>query len=307
MSEPLRLGALDFSLVPGGKEPADALQQTLDLAPILESLGYARYWLAEHHNPQVAHSCPEMLLPLLAGTTDRIHVGTAGVLLAYYSPFKVASSFRLLNALFPGRIDLGLGRGNPHALIEDLLLERRQDRRPYPDKVRELVGFLRGNGETAVNPIGVPPPEIWLLGTKTTSVPLAAENGTAFCLALFLGLGTEPGEVFSLYQDRFQPSPELAAPKWSLAVAGVCHEDENEAQRIVESCPMTLTPTLVGTPEQCREQIEEMRERFHFSELVFLDLSQEYEDRVSSYRLLAEALGVRGDEEPAPLPALAAG
>ncbi|MFP5284461.1 MAG: hypothetical protein ACLGI9_01860, partial [Thermoanaerobaculia bacterium] len=176
--------------------------------------------------------------------------------------------------------------------------ERRADLRPYEDKVRELLGFLRGTGETAVNPRGIAPPEIWILGSKTTSMPLAAENGTAFCLSLFLDIDIDPREMLSEYRDRFQPSPELPAPKWSLALAGVCHEDEAEARRIAENRQQVVSPTLVGTPEQCREQIEALRERFHTSEIVFLDLSQEYEDRVNSHRLLAEALDVRAEDEP---------
>ncbi|HEX6862749.1 MAG TPA: MsnO8 family LLM class oxidoreductase [Thermoanaerobaculia bacterium] len=298
MSEPFRLGALDFCHVPRGQEPADGLWQTLDLAPALESLGYTRYWLAEHHTFDVAHSCPEMLLPILAGMTSRIHLGTAGILLRYYSPYKVASTFRLLNMIYPGRIDLGLGRGRADDLVEELLLERRQDQRPYDEKVRELLSFLRGNGEAVVNPRGIAPPEVWILGSNTTSMPLAAENGTAFCLALFFDQDVDPQGVLADYQDRFQPSPELPAPRWSIAVAGVCHEDEEEARRIAGTRQQGVSPVLVGTPEQCRDQIESLRERYRTSEIVFLDLSQEYEDRVNSYRLLAEALDVRSEDAP---------
>ncbi len=305
MSEPFQLSALDFCVVPRGLQPVDGLWQALDLAPALESFGYSRYWIAEHHSPKVIQSSPEILLPILAGVTNRMHIGTAGILLSYYSPFKVASCFRFLNMVFPGRIDLGLGRGRAHGGVESLLLENRQDRRPYEDKVKELLTFLRGHGEEAVPPLNIAPPEVWVLGSTATSMPLAAANGTAFCLSLFLNQVVDPHDVIAQYQDRFQPSPELPAPRWSLAVAGVCHEDEAEARRIADDRQQEVTPTLVGTPEQCREGVESLRERYRTREIVFLDLSERYEQRVSSYRLLAEALGIQS-EETVPLPATVA-
>lgn len=300
MSEPYLLGALDFCCVHEGMSPVAALKQTLDLAPALEELGYSRYWLAEHHGFLSAHSAPEMLVPLLAGTTTRIHVGTAGILLRLYSPFKVATDFQLLNALFPGRIDLGLARGVAPAQVEELLLEGRQGAPPYESKVRDLLGFLRGTSDVAVSPRNPAPPEVWILGTNTTSMRLAAEHGTAFCLALFFPQTVDLRDILAEYRDRFRPGPGLQAPRWSVAFAGVCHEDEAEARRIADSRLPDVIPSLVGTPGQCREQVEALRDRCGTRELVFLDLCKEYGDRVRSYRLLAEALGIEacGESEP---------
>lgn len=294
MSEPYLLGALDFCSVHEGMSPVAALKQTLDLAPALEEIGYSRYWLAEHHTFLAAHSAPELLVPLLAGMTTRIHIGTAGILLRLYNPFKVATDFRLLNAIFPGRIDLGLARGKAPAQVEEVLLEGCREALPYEGKVRDLLGFLRGTSDLAVSPRGSAPPEVWILGSNTTSMRLAAEHGTAFCLALFFPQAVDLQDIFSEYRDRFRPGPELEAPRWSVAFAGVCHEDEDEARRIADNRLPEVIPSLVGTPGQCCEQVEALRERCGTRELVFLDLCREYEDRVNSYRLLAEALGIQG-------------
>lgn len=293
MPEGFQLGALDFCNLEREGDPVDALWQTLDLAPELESIGYSRYWLAEHHTYDVAHSSPEMLLPVLAGMTSRIHVGTAGILLNYYSPFKIATNFRLLNALFPGRIDLGLGRGRVADLIAGLLDERRPARPPYEDKLAELLKYLRGQGETALNPRNVAPPEVWVLGSKTRSAELAAASGTAFCLALFLGHPIDPAEVLGRYRENFRPSPEMPTPKASLALAGVCHENEAEASRLAAERLPEVTPTLVGTPVWCLDHLAALRQGCGTDEFVFLDLCRRFEDRIASHRLLAEILGVR--------------
>ena len=123
-----QLGMLDLSWAEPPRSHAAVAHDSLDLAPLAETFGYSRYWLAEHHSPWVAHGSPEILLPLLAGLTSSLRVGTAGVLLGFYSPYKVAANFRLLEALFPGRIDLGIARGLPDGDIGPALL----DGRPWP-------------------------------------------------------------------------------------------------------------------------------------------------------------------------------
>jgi luciferase family oxidoreductase group 1 len=292
MSRPFRLGALDFCHLHDGTWPVQVLCETLDLAPRVESFGYSRYWLAEHHNPSIAHGSPEVLLPLLAASTSSMRVGTAGILLNYYSPYKVASVFRALSALFPQRIDLGLARGSSGEPIRRVMLGD-APQSAYEEKVGDLLAFLRGKSEPVAHPAGTLPPEIWILGSKTASLEIAAAHGTAFCLALFLHeteIDIRP--FLDEYRARFQPSPELESPRWAVAVAGACAEREEEAQQHAQNRLQFVTPTLVGTPEQCRERLEEMRRLYETDEIVFLDLCRAFDDRVRSYRLLAEAAGL---------------
>jgi luciferase family oxidoreductase group 1 len=303
MFQSFRLGTLDLCHLRPGIGPAEALQATLGLAPIAESLGYSRYWVAEHHNPFVAHSSPEMLLPILAERTRTIRLGTAGVLLTLYSPFKVASVFRLLSALYPGRIDLGLGRHPANEVIRTLMLGD-STQAPYAGKVAELARFLRGDGEPQALPIlpeAAAPPEMWILGAQSTSMEVAAENGTALCLSLFLQSeeGVDLRPVVDAYRERFRPSPELAEPKWAIAFAGVCAETEVEARRLAAERLPIIRPSVVGTPEQCREKIEEIRERYGTADLMVLDMAHTFEERVRSFRLLAETLDLATEGAPA--------
>ncbi|HSN87111.1 MAG TPA: MsnO8 family LLM class oxidoreductase [Thermoanaerobaculia bacterium] len=299
MSQPFRLGALDFCHLHDGTWPVQVLCETLDLAPRVESFGYSRYWLAEHHNPNIAHGSPEVLLPLLAASTSSMRVGTAGILLNYYSPYKVASVFRALSALFPQRIDLGLARGSSGEPIRRVMLGD-APQSPYAEKVGDLMSFLRGKSEPVAHPAGTPPPEVWVLGSQTTSLEIAAAHGTAFCLALFLHeTEVDVRALLDEYKARFQPSPELASPKWAVAVAGACAEREEEAQQHARNRLPFVTPTLVGTPEQCRESLEEMRRLYETDEIVFLDLCRAFDDRVRSYGLLAEAAGLPAPVTPA--------
>jgi luciferase family oxidoreductase group 1 len=301
MSHSFRLGTLDLCHLRPSLGPAEVLRSTLGLAPVAESLGYSRYWVAEHHNPYAAHSAPEILLPALAERTKTIRVGTAGILLTLYSPYKVATAFRLLSALYPGRIDLGVGRHPSSEVVRKLMLGE-GPQAPYADKVAELVSFLRGEGEAQVPPVTASPPEIWILGAQTTSMELAAENGRALCLSIFLEseAGVDLRPIVAAYQERFRPSPELAEPKWAIAFSGVCAETEHEARRMAAERLPIIRPSVVGTPEQCREGIEEIRERYGTAELIFLDLAHTLEERARSHGLLAEALELRGPGAPAP-------
>jgi luciferase family oxidoreductase group 1 len=285
------LGALDLSPVFPGTCATDALRATLALAPQLERFGYGRYWLAEHHKDWAAHSCPELLVAVLAERTTRMRVGTAGILLQLHNPLRVAKSFRLLQALYPERIDLGIARGRASSVVETLMNDGALKDRTFEQGMCDLIGYLRGT-QTIVNPQGVGPPEIWMLGRNTTSMELAARYGTAFSFALFLAEpGTDAALVLERYRATFQPSCELAEPKCSIAVAGVCARTDTEARALVDKgSPIGVIPTVVGSPKTCADEIRGLYARTGVAEFVFLDMCRELADRRDSYLLLAEAL-----------------
>jgi luciferase family oxidoreductase group 1 len=288
-----RIGALDFSRTSADISAVDAIWATIELAPLLESLGYDRYWLGEHYNHDVGHSSPDLLLPVIAGITDSIRVGTAGVLLRFYSPFKVAANFRLLHTIYPNRIDLGIARGHAEPVVERLLLERpASEEISYGGKVAELLSYLRGTGEIPVNPTGVAPPEIWTLGSKSESANLAGSNGTSFCLALFLDKNKlNSRETIDEYRATFRPSPELLSPKWRVAVAGVCASTQNRAEELAAQAS-GVSPSVVGDPVHCRMEFEKLAEEYETTEFIFLDVCKESSDRIRSYELLAGTLGL---------------
>jgi luciferase family oxidoreductase group 1 len=256
--ELLLLSVLDQSPVRTGGTPADAIHETLDLARAADRLGYHRYWLAEHHSTAgLAGSSPEVLIGQVAALTSRIRVGSGGVMLTHYSPLKVAESFRVLETLYPGRIDLGIGR----APGSDPLTARALSAGPgalglewFPNQIADLIAFLHdclpaGHPFAGVRamPTGPTSPEIWLLGSSGESAAYAAHLGTAFSFAHFIN--DEGGaEVVRAYREGFRPSPFLEAPRVSAAVFAVCADTESEADRLARSRDLFLVRLYTGRP-----------------------------------------------------------
>jgi luciferase family oxidoreductase group 1 len=234
------LSVLDQSPVREGATARQAIQETLELAQLCDRLGYHRYWLSEHHNTGgLASATPEILIAEIASRTQQIRVGSGGVMLSHYSPLKVAETFRMLEALHPGRIDLGVGRApgsdthTAKALAHGpgaLGLEH------YSDQLFDLYGFLSDDippdhdfaGIRAIPAIDTVP-ELWLLGSSNASAQYAAELGWSFCYAHFIN--ADRGEqAMSTYRQLFEPSPVLDAPRGSIGVSVTCAETDEEAE-----------------------------------------------------------------------------
>jgi len=247
----MRLSVLDQSPVPEGSTGADALANTIDLARLADGLGYHRYWLAEHHGgPSLAGPSPEVLIGPVAAATSRIRVGSGGVMLPHYSPFKVAETFSVLSGLFPGRIDLGIGRASGTDPMTTFALQRvRTQANPddFPQQLAELLAHYNG-GFPADHPFarlgrtlpgGEEQPEIWLLGSSPQSAIWAAQLGLPYAFADFIN---PDGAAFAVkYREDFEPSKRLATARSAVAVWAVCADTDEEAQRLASSGRMTLT------------------------------------------------------------------
>jgi luciferase family oxidoreductase group 1 len=246
----LRLSVLDQSPIPEGTDPAQALRNTLDLAQLADRLGYHRYWVAEHHGtPGLASASPEALIGPIAGSTTRIRVGSGGVMLPHYSPVKVAETFSVLAGLYPGRIDLGLGRAPGTDAITTFALQRdRRDAAPddFPQQLAELLGHLDGTlpGDHPFARLsrtlpGLPErPEPWLLGSSPQSAIWAAHVGLPYSFADFINRGG--AEIAQLYREQFRGSAGLDRPVVAVAAWAICADTEAEAQRLASSSRMTL-------------------------------------------------------------------
>lgn len=244
------LSVLDQSPIRSGGTAADAIRETLELAQVADRLGYHRYWVAEHHNSRgLAGSTPEVLIGQVAARTTRIRVGSGGVMLNHYSPLKVAENFRMLETLFPGRIDLGIGRapGSDQRTAQALAHgPAAMGIEHFPDQVADLLGFVHnrvGPGHPFAGiramPDGPGAPELWLLGSSDQSAAIAAYLGTAFSFAHFIN--SEGGAaVTRAYAQQFRPSPYLAAPRASMAVFVVCADTEAGARRLALSRDLFL-------------------------------------------------------------------
>jgi luciferase family oxidoreductase group 1 len=252
MASPLRLSVLDQSPVSKGSSGAQALANTLDLARLTDRLGYHRYWVAEHHGgPMLAGPSPEALIGPIAAATKDIRVGSGGVMLPHYSPLKVAESFSLLAGLFPGRIDLGLGRAAGTDPLTAFALQR--DRRQaapddFPEQLVELLGYLYDRlpedhpfaGLAKTLP-GLPEvPEPWLLGSSHQSALWAAELGLPYAFADFIN--PRGPEIAALYRERFAEHEHAGKrPRTAVAVWVICADSDEEAGRLAASGRMTFT------------------------------------------------------------------
>jgi luciferase family oxidoreductase group 1 len=250
MSVNPRLSILDQSPIPEGSTGADALHNTLDLARLGDELGYQRYWVAEHHGtPGLASAAPEVLIGPIAAATARIRVGSGGIMLPHYSPFKVAETFSALSGLYPGRIDLGLGRAPGTDGLTMYALQRdRREASPddFPQQLAELLGYLKGElpadhpfARLAATLPGLPErPEPWLLGSSPQSAVWAGQLGLPYSFADFINPGG--AEIAALYRQQFADSEAMPAPLVSAAVWAICAETTEEAQRLAASARMSF-------------------------------------------------------------------
>ena len=237
----IRLSVLDQSPIRSGGTAADAIRETVELAEAAERLGYHRYWLAEHHSHGgLAGPSPEIMVAQVAARTKEMRVGAGGVMLSHYSPLKVAENFRVLETLYPGRLDLGLGRAPGSDQVTSRALSNGGNYlsvEDFPRKVADLLGYLEGELEAGhpfrsirAMPDGPTAPETWLLGSSDQSAILAAHFGCPFSFAHFINRH-HGAQVMNIYRERFRPSSRLSAPRGSVGVFVMCSEDEEEARR----------------------------------------------------------------------------
>jgi len=240
----LKFSVLDQSPVRAGGTPAQAIDETIRLAQAAEALGYKRYWLAEHHGTDgFAGSSPEIMVTRVAAATESIRVGSGGVMLSHYSPLKVAENFALLENMFPGRIDLGIGRapGSDQLTAAALAYGNQIGIDYFPTKIADMTAFLAGKPPVSepfktvrATPLAPSLPEVWLLGSSDQSAAYAAHFGLAYSFAHFITpYGSEA--VVDHYRQNFRPSPVLAEPLISLGVFVICAETMEEAERLAAS------------------------------------------------------------------------
>ena len=247
----MRLSVLDQSPISEGSTGADALHNTIDLATLADSLGYHRYWVAEHHGgPMLASASPEALIGPIASATSRIRVGSGGVMLPHYSPLKVAETFTILAALYPDRIDLGLGRAAGTDPLTTFALQR--DRRQaapddFPQQLAELLAYLDDSlpadhpfqrlAATLPGRPGIP--AVWLLGSSPQSAIWAAQLALPYAFADFINTSGE--EIARAYRERYASEHSSSISRTAVAAWVLCAETDEEAGRLAASSRMTLT------------------------------------------------------------------
>src|ERR1700692_4754796 len=314
------LSILDLSVVTTGTKPAAALRNSIDLARHADTLGYGRYWLAEHHNlASVASPAPDIMIGQIAAVTKNIRVGSGGVMLPNHAPLVIAERFKMLEALFPGRIDLGLGRAPGTDGATAYALRSRADAREGDDFLERLHELIRWEtrdfpknhpfNNVVAMPDDTPLPPIWLLGSSDCSSELAAQGGMGFAFA-----------------HHFAPSAWRATPHGILAVAAIAAETDAEAERLATSMDLnrlrrdrgqylplpsveealaypyteaerasivrTRSRLFVGSPATVMTKLQPMITASQADELMIITAVYDHDARKKSYSLLADAFGL---------------
>jgi len=250
------LSILDLSPVSEGSTAAQALRNSLDLAKLADELGYTRYWVAEHHNlPAIASSAPDIMIGQICAVTKRIRVGSGGVMLPNHAPLMVAERFKVLEALYPGRIDLGLGRAPGTDPATSYMLRRRQgisEEDDFLERFQELMlletrSFPEGHPFAKVRamPSDVALPPIYLLGSSDYSAQLAGQIGAAFAFAHHFAT-FDAVEAMKLYRDNFRPSIAHKGPYAILATHVVCADTDAEAERLATTVDLNFVRRAKG-------------------------------------------------------------
>jgi luciferase family oxidoreductase group 1 len=329
----LRLSVLDQSPIPEGGTGAQALKNSLDLARRADELGYHRYWVAEHHgSPMLACASPEIMVAEIAALTSRVRVGTGGVMLSHYSPFKVAEVFSVIAGIHGKRIDLGVGRA-PGSDLETIYALQRDRRQllpeDYSDQVAELIAYFEDAfppdhpfARLAKLPGAPGAPELWLLGNSTESAAWAAGLGLPLSIADFINPHAAPAGA--TYREAFTPSARLRKPELSVAVGVVCAETDDAAERLSSSWRMAITQAgrnelgplpavpralaflatehgdtfagrrvVVGSPGTVKTGLEQIAADYTADEVLVHTLVHNHGARIRCYELLAEAFELR--------------
>ena len=264
----LTLSILDQSPVSKGKSARTALQETVLLAQRAEEWGYHRFWVSEHHNMRrLAGSTPEVLLAHLGAKTSTIRIGSGGVMLPHYSAYKVAENFRMLEALYPGRVDLGIGRAPGGMPIATMALQEGKYRNvnQYPQQIDDLTAYLhdatgdehRFSGLKAT-PLIDTVPELWVLGSSGESARIAAEKGAYYSFAHFINAEGGPSYM-RYYRKHFQRSVWLERPETSVSVFVFCAKTEHEAEELAAAMDLNLLMIEQGIKSDGIPSIEEVK------------------------------------------------
>lgn len=341
----LRLSVLDQSIAVVDRPHGEAIRDTIALARVCEALGYDRFWVSEHHsNETIVGTAPEILMAAIAAVTQRIRVGSAGVMLPHYSPFKVAEQFRVLEAIAPGRIDLGLGRAPGSDGRTAFALNPLANERPaqFPADVRDLTAWLAGSplpeghpfAAVRAYPAGKTVPEIWMLGSSDYGAQVAAHFGLPYAFAWFFSDGVGASSALDIYRKHYRPSARHPEPHTALCVWALAAETEEEANfhfssrarfrllrdrgifAALEAPAVAAAHTytdaeqarmaefrnkaFVGTGRQVADRIVDLGSRLNIQEMAVVTWAYDEAVRHTSYRLIAEAMGLGGrDVKPA--------
>mgnify|MGYP001187636260 FL=1 len=328
----MKLSILDQVPVSAGVTPKQAIEETIKLAKAADELGYTRYWVAEHHDLDgLASPAPDILLGIIGSVTKRIRVGSGAVLLPNYKPFNIAERYNVLATLFPGRVDIGIGRApGGSAEVSIALADNFLDKvRSFPELIDELLHFLHQDfpeghlyAKIAPSPVPEKTPTPWLLGTSGKSAILAAEKGLPYVFGHFMS-GEDGPAIVKTYREQCKKTEPIAF----VAVSVICAETTEEAEELalsnyvwklqqdkgiakngvpsveeakrypftkeeLETVQNMKEKLIVGNPKKVKQKLEQLQKEYEVDELMIVTITHSYEARKKSYELLAAEFGL---------------
>lgn len=326
----IMLSILDQSIIRKGGSAKQAVSETIATARLADKLGFHRFWVSEHHNStMIAGSTPEVLMVKLADETLHLRIGSGGVMLPNHSALKVAENFRMLETLFPGRIDLGMGRAPGGDRITAGLLNPSNtfSEESYLTQLQHLQAFFRDEAGTQYGPLLAVPqsetiPEQWILSSSGGSAIIAANYGLGLVIARFIN-GFAAPDMAAAYRRAFQPTPLFPEPRVMLAINVLCAETEEKAARMrklndyvllkfemgkyepmgsyediedyafssseLEAIKRNSGRIVSGNPQQVKDQLTKLAEDFSVDEIIISTMTYSHQDRLRSFELLTEA------------------
>jgi luciferase family oxidoreductase group 1 len=297
MMKNLKISILDFGLREGNANSMVRLQDLFDYVSLADELGFSRFWIAEHYfnNTKMAWSSPIVLLPILANITTRIKIGTGGVLLKVHSVYEIASSFKMLNNIFRGRIDLGLVNGG--AFNEQILKLSSSDTDSFDDKYKALISLLQNEKEYLEKEVVVPPyagdiPEIWSMSSTIRGYDRALRLGTNFVRSVFhkdADLSPEKDKLYQFKEDFLARHGFL--PKVILGISGCCQPTEQKALAIFNSLTLDSSLHIVGSFNQFQDRVLRLADEFDVDEVIFKDIAKNRSDRMLTLELISALIG----------------
>ncbi len=329
----LSLSFLDQSIVPKGTLASQAISNTIHLAKLADTWGIRRFWVSEHHNSEmIAGSAPELLMVRLASETRTVRIGSGGIMLPNHSALKVAENFRLLETMYPGRIDLGIGRAPGGDRISAGLLNPSNNfsEESYIQQLEYLQAFFHDEAATQYGPLLAVPisatiPSQWILSSTGGSAAIAAKFGMGLALARFIN-GFAGPEIVDSYRKAFQPSREMLEPQILLAISVLCADTEEKAVQLRKLADYTLLQfekgnfremnryedirdyvfsdaeleriqfnqgrIVSGTPAQVKKQLDTLAGEMGIDEIMITTMTHSQKDRFRSFELIAETFGL---------------
>lgn len=329
----MRLSILDQAPISSNQSAAEALIESMKLAQAGEALGYTRFWIAEHHDlPGLACSAPEVMLGYIGANTKRIRIGSGAVLLPHYKPYKIAEVYNMLATLFPGRVDVGVGRAPggsaeaTNALSDNFL----QEVWNMQNSVQDLLHFIDNNvppehqhAKVTASPVPTVPPMPWLLGTSKKSAILAAENGLSYAFGQFMS-DQDGAAIIEQYRNDFKARKQNDVPQVIVTLSVICAETSEKAEEVAlsslvwglqrkrgegqkgvpsiqeakdyiynenESLLSEMKKNMIiGNPQQVNQRLKELQEKYNADEIMIVTITHSPEDKIQSYKLIAEGI-----------------